>query len=174
MTAMRRSDAFQILGVDARFDLSPRELRAAWMRRAAAAHPDAAGAIDDSARVNDAMRILSDPVQRAQALLELRGASEVDARVLPQDFLLEMMELRERADGCAGDAARTEELRAEAMSRREAAVAGIAAGFAESGAGAIDEARARRIAEGIGIIRSFDRMVEQLDRELGAGGRAET
>lgn len=170
---MRRSEAFQVLGVEARFDLSPRDLRAAWMRRAAAVHPDAAGAIDDSARVNDAMRILSDPIQRAQALLELRGAPEGDARALPQEFLLEMMELRERADGCAGDAARTEELRAEAMSRREAAVAEIAAGFAASGAGAIDAASARRIAERIGVIRAFERMVEQLDRELGSGGRAE-
>lgn len=167
---MRRSEAFQILGVEARFDVEPRELRAAWMRRAAAAHPDAAGGVDDSARVNDAMRILCDPIQRAQALLELRGAPEVDVRALPPEFLLEMMALRERADECAGDAARIEELRADAVARRDAAVAEIASAFARSGAGRIDDDVSRRIAEEIGVVRSFERMIEQLDRELGGGG----
>ena len=168
---MRRSEAFQLLGVEPRFDLSQRDLRAAWMRRAAAAHPDAAGAVDESARVNDAMRVLSDPIQRAQALLELRGAPEVEARGLPPEFLLEMMELRERADECAGDAARIAELRSEAESRRDAAVAEMASIFAAAGAGqgAIPRADAERVAAQINIVRAFERMLEQLDREAGEG-----
>jgi molecular chaperone HscB len=166
---MLPSEAFQVLGVEARFDLSSRDLRAAWMRRASVAHPDAAGAVDESARVNDAMRVLSDPIQRAQALLELRGAPEVEARSLPQGFLLEMMELRERADECAGDAVATARLRDEAASRRDAAVAEIAAIFAGSGAGSIAPEHSGQVAEQINIVRAFERMLEQLDREAGHG-----
>lgn len=165
---MRRSEAFQILGVEPRFDLSQRDLRAAWMRRAAAAHPDAAGAVDESARVNDAMRVLSDPIQRAQALLELRGAPEVEQRGLPQEFLLEMMELRERADECAGDAARIAELRSEAESRRDGAVAEMGS-ILSGGGGTIARADAERVAAQINIVRAFERMLEQLDREAGEG-----
>lgn len=167
---MRRSEAFQVLGVDPRFDLSPRDLRAAWMRRAASAHPDAAGAVDESARVNDAMRILSDPIERAQALLEERGAAAVDGRAMPQAFLLEMMELRERADACAGDAAATAELRAEAGLRRETAIAEIAQVFSASGSGALAAAVVEQVIGQINVIRAFDRMIEQLDRESGGGG----
>jgi hypothetical protein len=114
---MRSADAFATLGVPARFDISERELRAAWMRRAAGAHPDASGAVDLSAALNEARAICADPIRRAFALLELRGAPAVDLRSMPQDFLIEMMELRERADACAGDLKATAELRS-ATSRR--------------------------------------------------------
>jgi len=166
---MLLSEAFQVLGVEVRFDLSSRDLRAAWMRRASVAHPDAAGAVDESARVNDAMRVLSDPIQRARALLELRGAAEVEAPSLSPEFLLEMMELRERADECVGDAAATARLRGEAASRRDAAIGEIAAIFAASGAGSIARERAMQVAEQISVVRAFERMLEQLDREAGDG-----
>lgn len=166
---MRPADSFSVLGVEPRFDLTVRELRSAWMRRAAASHPDAAGAVDESARVNDAMRLLSDPIQRAQALLELRGAPEVGSRPVPQEFLLEMMELRERADLSADDPAAMATLRSEAEERRAAAIASIAAAFAESPSGPISMEAARRVADGLHVVRFFTRMIEQLDRESGAG-----
>ncbi|MBI1303012.1 MAG: hypothetical protein GC172_04405 [Phycisphaera sp.] len=167
---MRPSEAFAVLGIEPRFEIAARELRAAWMRRAAAAHPDAAGAVDESARVNDAMRILADPIQRAQALLELRGGRVAGTRALPQAFLLEMMELRERADAAAGDSAAIAALRAEAADRREGEIARIAEAFASMKDGAIDAAA---IEDSILVIRAFDRMVEQLAREeSGARGDA--
>jgi DnaJ-domain-containing protein 1 len=165
---MHPAEAFRILGVEPRFDLSPRELRAAWMRCAAAAHPDAAGAVDASARVNDAMRVLSDPIQRAQALLSLLGAPQAEARPLPQEFLLEMMELRERADECAGDDARTGVLRAEAEVRREDAIVRMAALFAAMTSRRPEAEEVQRIEQEIGMIRAFGRMIEQLDRERGS------
>lgn len=162
MTTMRPSDAFAVLGLEPSFEIAARDLRAAWMRRAAAAHPDAAGAVAESARVNDAMRVLSDPIQRAQALLELRGVRLSEARALPRAFLLEMMELRERADDAAGDPAAGAALRAEAVERREAEIARIGALFAEiaDGVGPI-----AAIEESILAVRAFDRMLEQLARE---------
>ncbi len=167
---MRPADAFALLGLEPRYEISPRDLRAAWMRRAAAAHPDAEGAVAESARVNDAMRVLSDPIQRAQALLELRGLRLSEGRALPQAFLLEMMELRERADDAAGDLDASAALRAEAIERRAAAIARIGAAFADMGS---DAASIAVIEESILAVRAFDRMLEQLAREQqGSEGEA--
>lgn len=166
---MRPADAFATLGVPARFDISERELRAAWMRRAAGAHPDASGAVDPSAALNEARAICADPIRRALALLELHGAPPVDLRAMPQEFLIEMMELRERADACAGDPAATAELRGEAVARREAALGEIASLLAGAEARSIDETRARRVVGAVNVVRAFDRMIEQLDREQAGG-----
>ncbi len=174
---MRPSEAFAVLGLEPRFDLTPRDLRAAWMRRAAAAHPDAQsdarsgneGSLDRSARVNDAMRVLSDPIQRAQALLELRGVAPSATRALPHAFLLEMMELRERADAAAGDSVAIAALKAEAAGRREGEIARIARAFSTASDGSIDAAV---VEESILAVRAFDRMIEQLDREARDEGGA--
>jgi molecular chaperone HscB len=51
-------------------------------------------------RVNEAYRILKDPVQRAKHLLELRGvdvAFETNTQ-MPTDFLLQQLEMREGLD----------------------------------------------------------------------------
>ena len=88
---------------------------------------------------------------------------------MPQEFLLEMMELRERADACGGDPAAIDELRAEAGSRREAAVAEIARLFSVDAAGPLDSGRAEQVIGQINAIRAFDRMIEQLDRESSGG-----
>lgn len=151
-----------MLGLEPRYEISPRELRAAWMRRAAVEHPDASGVIDTSARVNDAMRVLSDPILRAQALLELRGMQVSQTAALPQAFLLEMMELRERADDAAGDAAALASLREEAAGRRASAIAEIARVFAGGEVGGEGVAAVER---SILAVRAFDRMLEQLARE---------
>jgi hypothetical protein len=169
---MRPADAFATLGVPARFDIGEREVRAAWMRRAAAAHPDGSGAVDESAALNEARAICADPVRRAFALLELRGAPAVDVRAMPQEFLLEMMELRERADACAGDPTATAELRGEAAARRDAALGEIASLLDGAEAQAIDEACARRVVGAINVVRAFERMIEQLDREEAGGSGA--
>jgi hypothetical protein len=91
---------------------------------------------------------------------------------MPQPFLLEMMELRERADLCAGDAAATAALRDEAVSRRDEAVAEIARLFAHPSAGAMDAGAAREVIAQINVVRAFERMMEQLDREQGAAPEA--
>jgi molecular chaperone HscB len=169
---MRSKDPFAELGIPARFDVSPRELRAAWMRQAALSHPDAAGAVEESARVNEAMRVLSDPILRAHALLALRGAAGVEAPKMQPSLLLEMVELRERADTCAHDGSALAELRAEAVARRDAAITDVTALFAAAPEGALDPACLDRILAELNTIRAFDRMLEQLDREAGDPGDA--
>src|SRR5262247_2506354 len=52
-------------------------------------------------RVNEAYRVLKDPVQRAKHILELNGvdvAFETNTQ-MPSDFLLQQLELREELEG---------------------------------------------------------------------------
>lgn len=165
---MNAADPFAMLGLPRRFDLDARALRSAWMQRVAAAHPDASGGAGEAALLNEAQRTLADPLARAAAILELGGAPATDERALPEGFLIEMMELREAADEAAGDPARQQALLGEARARRESGLARIAAAFAR-GDGAVDADTAHEVRMAMNIVRSFDRMIEQLARE-GAGG----
>ncbi|MEY2796045.1 MAG: hypothetical protein RIR10_1761, partial [Planctomycetota bacterium] len=128
-------DPFAMLGFEPVFDLDTRLLRARWMRAAAAVHPDAAGATLLSAKVNDAFRVLSDPLLRAEALLERFGVNvhamqDVVRRSLPPTFLMEMMEFREQIDAIGSDDhAGRSAMRDVAMSRRDAALLEIASAF---------------------------------------------
>lgn len=102
---------FEALGIAPRFDLDQAQLRSAWLARSAALHPDRAAGDNAErqhalARVNQAMRTLSDPLHRAEALLELlRRAPEPPelAKRLPEGFLQQMLEVREEAEGAAGE-----------------------------------------------------------------------
>jgi len=171
------ADPFAILGVDPAFDLDLRALRAQWIKAAAQVHPDVAGASQASARVNEAFRVLSHPLSRAEALLSkfgLRALAEQDdvKRALPVGFLMEMMEFREEVDTLKpSDTQARASLREVANSRRDSAIAGIASAFRALAQSPSDErARARAVREVVewaNVVRSFDRMTEQLDREFG-------
>jgi molecular chaperone HscB len=67
-------------------------------------------ALAKAVEVNEAWRIVRDPVRRAEALLKLRGLDPAEGREpkLTQEFLMEMLELREALD----DAKRAHDLKA--------------------------------------------------------------
>jgi molecular chaperone HscB len=159
-------DPFETLGVEPDFGLDARALRAAWLRHASASHPDASGSVGASARANEAYRMLQDPVGRALALLARRRAPQVDERALPPGFLMQLMELRERVDGAGSDEERRS-VRAEATAGREEAIKRIASAFVQSGSGAMAAEHAQAVHTDINVLRSFDRVIEQLDREAG-------
>lgn len=165
MSSSEDSDPFRILGIEPRFDLEPRELRGQWMRRAAAVHPDSAGAADESARVNEAYRRLIDPRNRAVELMAVRQAPPVDVRALPEGFLAEMMELREVADGARQDPTVAGSLRQRAQEATAEALGRIGAAFARGDRGPLAPADAQEIWMQVNVLRAFERMLEQLDRE---------
>ena len=105
------NNAFATLGLPARFDIDMRELRAAWIRLSRERHPDRIGDSDSAdtgrmARLNEAYETLRTPTRRAEHLLALAGGpSASDDRSVPQDVLIETLELREPLDD-ASDAAR--------------------------------------------------------------------
>ncbi len=109
-------DYFAIFGLAPEFDLDTDVLRDAYYRASRVIHPDrlATEPVDDarglrlSAKVNEAYKVLRDPIARAGYLLELQGgaSAEHDRRVAPE-VLSDTLELRERIEdaGAARDAA---------------------------------------------------------------------
>jgi molecular chaperone HscB len=99
---------FARLGVEPKFSVDLVELERVHRELSRALHPDrhAQGlpaerrkTLDDAVAVNEAWRVLRDPLRRAEALLELRGlASEGPAAKPSPAFLMEMMERREELD----------------------------------------------------------------------------
>jgi molecular chaperone HscB len=105
-------DYFSLFGLPARYHCDARKLDAAYRRLQGEVHPDRFAASSEaqrrlalqaSARVNEAYRALSDPVERALHLLSLHGIqalSETDT-ALPQDFLEYQLERREAIEAAA-------------------------------------------------------------------------
>jgi molecular chaperone HscB len=91
------TDPFQVLGLPAKFDLTPASIERAYLTRIALLHPDL-GEVDEraAAALNDAKAELLDEERRAEALLaKLKGPGKSEDKSLPPGFLMEMMEIRE-------------------------------------------------------------------------------
>ena len=161
-------DPFATLGVEPRFDLDPKSIEAAWMRRLRAAHPDRAGGGEghsESARsaaaLNEARAILRDPLRRGEALLTLRGdAGAGDSSALPPAFLPEMFEWRERAEEAmaTGEAEAVAVLAQEAEARRDEVLERLATAFTAPA----EVADASSIRLELNVLRYFDRLRDEL------------
>lgn len=135
---------FSILGVEERFDLDADALERSFRERSRGVHPDRFAkaspaerlkALEASTALNDAFRVLKNPTARAEHLLALRGVTIDDRDVVPQDFLLEILELREalaEAKG-ANDSAAVARLEADMRARHEASLRRVGELFAAGG-----------------------------------------
>ena len=140
------TDYFQVLGVDRRFDLDADQLRKKFLALNRHAHPDFHTSDTPEVRelslrvastVNDAYRTLSDPVSRAEYLLELLGGpSSAADKSTPDGLVAEMMDLQEQIDE-APDKTR---LAATLQARLDRMVDGLGKLFARIGADAACEA----------------------------------
>jgi Fe-S protein assembly co-chaperone HscB len=100
-----RATPFERLGIEpARFEIDEKELERAWLQRSRAVHPDRfvkkeaderRHAAEQTAALNDALRALKDPFDRASWLVANSG---LDVARLDQRMLMELMEARERAE----------------------------------------------------------------------------
>lgn len=126
----KTSDPFATLGVEPRFDLDPKELELRHRELSRALHPDRhAGAAPAQRRlalsraieVNEAYRLLKDPVKRAERVLAARGAAIEEGREPKPSgaLLMEMMESREALSEAVGskDATRVRTLGDEMRAR---------------------------------------------------------
>src|SRR6516225_6451682 len=106
------NDPFETLGVEARFDLDLAALSQHHRDLSKALHPDrysGAGAAERrlslgrAIDVNEAFRVLKDPIRRAEALLRRAGVpvGETSEPKPPPALLMEMMEAREELAGAA-------------------------------------------------------------------------
>ena len=148
------TDPFTALGVAPRYDLDLGALERQHRALSRALHPDryagrARGerreALGRAIAVNQAWRVLRDPVGRAEALLETLGLGDGAEPPASPEFLLELMEERETLAEArsARDLPRVQRL-ASAMREQETALVGeLGREFAGLGAQPDPEAVAR-------------------------------
>ncbi|MAV54568.1 MAG: hypothetical protein CMJ28_01270 [Phycisphaerae bacterium] len=156
------SNAFVLLGLAETFTLSTNDLDMAWMRACATAHPDAGGNVDHAARLNEAREVLAHPEKRANLRLDMLGgpSAEQDQR-LPDGFLMEMLELREKIDAeieAEGTAA-TDRWRSWADSESERAYSEIAPVLDAASASGDERSAVRMV---LNRVRYLERLREQL------------
>jgi molecular chaperone HscB len=165
------TDPFQTLGVEARFDLDAEELARRHRDLSRALHPDKfAGApaaerrlsLSRAIEVNEAYRLLKDPIRRAEALLRRAGVpvGETSEPKPSPDLLMDMMERREEF----GDARRRKDLSAvralaEAMGERERQV--LAAVGRAFDAGLSDPNKLGAVLPELGELRYLRRFLEE-------------
>jgi molecular chaperone HscB len=99
-------DHFALFGLPRLLVVDPEVLSAAFLRLSRAYHPDGFAVAEpevrrvaerNSARVNDAARVLRDPVARAEYLLTISGVERPAGEAkCPPDLLMEVFELREK------------------------------------------------------------------------------
>lgn len=159
------TDPFEALGLPRRFEVSEEEIDRAWRAAASRCHPDRFSdpvareeAAREAARLNAARAVLRDPLERAEALIGLRGLHG-EGQVSSPAFLLEMLELRQElaAHAEAGDLAACRDLAETAegsVAERLAAVAGLLAG--ESAGESL-----ARVREQLGACRYLRRFAEE-------------
>ncbi len=136
-------DPFATLGVSRRFDVDLPALEKTHRELSRALHPDRFAqsgaserreALEKMANVNEAWRIVRDPIRRADALFRLAGAeaSETKEPKTPPAFLMDIMEHREAlADArAARDLAKVEKVGAAMAGRAKAVEAELAEIFA--------------------------------------------
>lgn len=167
-----RNDPFDLLGIEARFDLDLGKVERTHRELSRALHPDRFAnappgerreALSRAVAVNEAWRVLRDPVRRAEALLALRAreGGETENSAADAEFLMDMMELREElATAKSKRDLRKVRVIAEATRARARATE---ARLAESFAAPTDEralANTRRL---LGELRYHVRMLDEAD-----------
>ena len=139
-------DPFAVLGAERRFDLDLAALEKTHRELSRALHPDKfaqAGAserkaaLEKAADVNEAWRVVRDPIRRAEALFTLAGVKvgETNEPKASPAFLMEMLDDREAlAEARAKkDMNRVTELGKRMEARANGVEQRLAAGFANGG-----------------------------------------
>ncbi len=157
-----------------RFDLDPAVLAARHRELSRALHPDRyAGrgaserrqALGKAIEVNEAFRLLKDPVRRAEALLGRLGVEtgEQAESQVPPDFLMEIMELREGLSELrrAGDAAGITALSERVELRHRAALERLGAGFRDSFAEPASKAKGEELLPLVAELRYYARFFNE-------------
>ena len=121
---------FELFGLPPRYEIEAERLEHSYRDIQSKVHPDRFAHAGDAerraslqwtTRVNEAYRTLKNPVQRAKHLLELHGidvAFETNT-AMPEDFLMQQMELRETLEE-AKDASALDSLRTNLRQQKQA------------------------------------------------------
>jgi molecular chaperone HscB len=185
-----QADHFAVFGLPRAYPLDTRDLERRYKELTKQLHPDRWAKSDPRARraslartvqLNDAWRVLRDPVKRAEYLLSLAGVDvggEEGTRKLnaagervrvpvPQDLLMETMELREALMDARlkDDDAEVERLADEVRARRDRALANVAR---DLGPSADHDAAVRELV----ALRYYQRFLEEVSAHEDARAEA--
>lgn len=138
-------DPFATLGISPSFDLDARAISERKVALSRELHPDRhvgrpaserRMALSKALEVNEAARLLNDPITRAEALLSSLGAPSLESerRAPSQAFLMDILELREdlRAAGRARDHARLDGLMQRVQERKGRTLHELSRAFSEA------------------------------------------
>ncbi len=170
-------DAFDLLGIEPRFDVDTRQLGNVHRDLSRALHPDRYASRPSSERraalgraieVNEAFRTLQDPLARGQLLLErLHPSGQAPESQADPGFLMEIMELRENLGeaGAKKDAERIEALADQVRSAQKTVMDELSKLFSQalgqSHDGAVDLLPV--IAEKLAVLRYYRRFLDEAD-----------
>jgi molecular chaperone HscB len=162
---MTETDHFELFGLERRWRVDRDAVERRYLELSQQHHHDHAvgqstaaqrAAMEQSSRINAAYRVLRDPVQRAEYLIKLGGVDldssdpQTGAPHPTQEFLIEMIDLRERlADGQA------EQLRDDVEARADAAL--------DAAIAALDRGEVRPAAEQLVARRYFQRFLDEVN-----------
>ncbi|MFZ5893251.1 MAG: Fe-S protein assembly co-chaperone HscB [Myxococcota bacterium] len=170
------SDPFETLGLEPRFELDLGVLETRQRELSRALHPDRyAGrgaaerrqALSRAIEVNDAVRVVKDPLRRADALLRRHGVAldEQDAGAQPPPhFLMEVLELRDELGTArrVNDLARVAQLERSFSAREAALLSDVSQAFsALSASGDWSRAEVEPIAKKLGELRYVRRLLDE-------------
>jgi len=160
---------FELFGIAPSVDLDLPSLEAKHRSLSLALHPDRQAdpkarrlAVDQTATLNDAMKVLKDPVRRAFYLLKLKGVDlerddAGEQRQMPIEFLEEVMDRREALESVREkkDVAKAQAMAAEVEGLKDKA---LAAAQAALKANSVKEATHQ-----LGRVRYFTRFLEEVE-----------
>jgi len=179
-------DAFEQLGLPARYDVEPAELERAFFERSKALHPDRFAAAPAAERVaalsraralNDAYALLKRDASRAEYLLAREGVTIGDNERIDPELVMALLEEREQLAEARqrGDLGEVERMAAAMRARRREALAQVRALFGEANQAGAEaeraggEARAQllaRIKRQLMLLRYVERYLEECDAAL--------
>ncbi|HEY1555778.1 MAG TPA: Fe-S protein assembly co-chaperone HscB [Kofleriaceae bacterium] len=167
--AFSSSNAFELLGLPAQFDLDPGVIERAFFDKSKDLHADRfasapaaerVAALSRSRALNDAYQVVKKPIARAEYLLARAGVTIGDNERVEPELLMEVLELREElaAAKAAGNTAMIESLRAQMATRREAAVRSLTELFERADLAAIKKQ--------LILLRYLERYLDECDAAL--------
>jgi molecular chaperone HscB len=173
------SDAFSIFGFERSWNLERDAVERRYLSLAQAVHPDRVATADAGIRrlamerasaVNEAYKVLRDPVRRAEYLVKLGGIDldssdpHVGAPSMEQSFLMEMIERREHvADARAQGEHVLDELRDGVEDELDALL--------ESAHEQLNAGEVRAAARTLVRRRYVQRLLDEIDGDSGTGSK---
>jgi molecular chaperone HscB len=166
-------DPFDTLGIAPSFDVDLTSVEQRYRDLARVLHPDrhVGGSpaerrmsLGKAVEVNEAWRLVRDPIRRAEALLKRHGMEVKEGKEPPADpaFLMEMMEQREALSEAKAKADRpgVERLAAEVRRREKDVLGRLSAGFGDVAAS--QRVPLAKLASWIGELRYYRRFLDEV------------